>query len=131
MLKSESKKLSKKEFTGEGTVVMKSYAPNVIEYEAKLKGDQLVVFSEIYYKDGWTAYVDGKETEILKVNYLLRGLEVKGGEHKIVFKFDIPEFHSASKMAYAGSILVFLFIGWGVYSSLKAKKNSVEQKEEA
>ena len=131
MLKSESKKLSKKKFTGEGTVTMKSYAPNAIEYSAKIKGDQLVVFSEIYYKDGWTAFVDGKEQEILKVNYLLRGLEMKDGTHKVEFKFDIPEYHSASKMAYAGSMLILLFIGWGIYSSVRARKDDEGQAEES
>lgn len=127
MLKSEGAKLTKKEYTGEGTVTMKSYAPNKLEYDVDASGDQLVVFSEIYYNKGWKAYVDGNEQEILKVNYLLRGLELKGGKHKVEFVFDVPQYHTATKMAYAGSILMFLFIGWGVYSSVKAKKGKVEE----
>lgn len=122
MLKSEAAKLAKKKFTAEGSVKMTAYAPNEIDYEVNATGDQLIVFSEIYYKKGWKAFVDGKGQDILKVDYLLRGLEVKGGKHKIAFIFDLPAYHTASKMAYSGSILIFLFLGWGVYTSLRGGK---------
>jgi hypothetical protein len=110
MLDSESKKLSKKQYSKEGTVKMTKYAPNQINYEADVNGKQLIVFSEMYYKNGWKAFVDGKEQEILKVNYALRGLEVDSGKHKIEFKFDIPKFHTAGTMAMIGSILILLLV---------------------
>lgn len=111
VVESEAKKLSKKEFSGEGTVKMTSYAPNAINYAADVKGKQLIVFSEVYYEDGWKAFVDGKEKEIVNVNYALRGLEVDGGKHTIEFKFDVPKFHTAQTMAMIGSVLIFLLIG--------------------
>ena len=111
IIDSEAKKLSKKQFSKEGTVEMTKYAPNQINYSADVNGKQFIVFSEMYYEDGWKAYVDGKEKEIVKVNYALRGLEVGGGKHKIEFKFDLPKFHNAKKMAIVGSVLIFLLIG--------------------
>lgn len=124
MVKSEASKLSKKEFTGEGQIKMTSYAPNKLTYEAEVNGDQLAVFSEVYYSGGWKAFVDGKEQPILKVNYLLRGLELKSGKHKIEFVFDIPAYHSANTFAYIGSILVFLLIGAVFYLDWKSKKTA-------
>jgi hypothetical protein len=121
MLESEAKKLSKKQFTKEGTVKMTKYAPNQINYEADVNGKQLIVFSEMYYKDGWKAFVDGKEQEILKVNYALRGLEVDGGKHKIEFAFDIPKFHTAGTMAMIGSILIFLLVGGMFFMDFRKK----------
>ena len=119
MLKSESEKLSKKQYSAEGTVEMTAYAPNELVYQINVKDDhQLVVFSEIYYKDGWKAFVDGKEQGILKVDYLLRGLELKQGQHKVEFKFDIPKYHTAKTMATIGSVLIvslilgMLFFEW-------------------
>ncbi len=131
MLASEAAKLTKKKYSGEGTVEMKSYAPNEIVYQANVKGDQLVVFSEIYYKDGWKAYVDGKEQEILKVNYLLRGLELKPGQHKVEFKFDLPSYHTSGKLAYTGSIILILLIGGMLFLEYKKRKAGQEDKEAA
>ena len=120
MLKSEAAKLSAKSFSGEGTVKMTSYAPNKIVYTADLKGKQLVVFSEIYYPDGWKVVVNGKELPILKVNYLLRGVEIPGGNNKIEMVYDLPKYHSANTLAMIASIL--LIVGIGIVSYLERKK---------
>jgi len=111
MLKSEADKLSSKSFSGEGSIVMKSYKPNEIKYAVSTDKKQFAVFSEIYYPAGWKAFVDGKEVEIRKVNYLLRGVEVPSGNHEIVMKFDIPKLKTTNMFAVAGtSILVLLFV---------------------
>lgn len=124
MLKSEAQKLKKKEYSGEGSVRMTSYAPNKIVYDANLEGDQLVVFSEVYYPDGWKAYVDGKETDILKVNYLLRGVEMTGGKHKVELVFDLPTFHTANTINFIGSIILFLLLGFALYLEVKKKRSA-------
>jgi hypothetical protein len=121
MLKSEADKLSELKYSGEGTVNLTSYAPNKLSYSAKLQSKQLIVFSEIYYSDGWKAFVDGKETEIRKVNYLLRGLEIEKGNHKIEFKFDLPKFHQSNVYSKIGSSLVFIFILIGFWTDRKKK----------
>lgn len=115
ILKDFSSKLSAITYSGEGTVSMTSYAPNKITYKADLRGKQLIVFSEIYYPEGWTAKVDNKEIDILKVNYLLRGLEVDGGQHKIEFVFDLPKLKNSNMLAVAGSVLLFIIIGLGLW----------------
>lgn len=128
MLSADAKKLSAKKFTQEGTVKMTKYAPNSISYSADLKGNQLVVFSEMYYADGWKAYVDGKEQDILKVNYALRGLEVKGGKHKIEFKYDLPKYYSSNRNAYIGSTFLILLIAGLLFWDLR-KKNAMATEE--
>ena len=55
------------------------------------KASQLVL-SEVYYPHGWKAYVDGRETEIYKTNYILRSVQVPAGEHTVEFVFDPREF---------------------------------------
>lgn len=115
MLKSEAKKLKNSKFTGEGSIKMTSYRPNKIEYLADIKGNQLAIFSEIYYPEGWKAFVDNKEVEIRKVNYLLRGLELENGAHRIRFEFNVPSYHKFNKVAVAGTILLGLFILFGIW----------------
>jgi hypothetical protein len=79
-----------------------------ITYKAKTNAKQLAVFSEIYYKDGWKAYIDDKETPIVKANYVLRGLVVPAGEHTIKFEFKPASITGARQIASVASILLWL-----------------------
>ena len=125
MLNSEVKKLSAKTYEGEGTIEMASYAPNKITYLADLKSQQLVVFSEIYYPEGWTATVDGKEVEILKVNYLLRGLEMKSGKHKIEFSFGLPKLDRSNMFAVTGTVILAGLFALGFWK-IKEEEETTE-----
>lgn len=126
MLKSESTKLKQQEFSGSGTVKMTAYAPNRISYQADLNGNQLVVFSEIYYPHGWKAFVDGKETEILKVDYLLRGVEMEGGTHKVDLVFDVPEYHRSNTISLIVSFLLIAFLLFALWRKYRPANESVE-----
>jgi len=64
---------------------------NKIEYITICDTTALLVQSEVYCPVGWKAYLDGEEIEILPVNYILRGVMVPGGEHKLEFRFEIEE----------------------------------------
>ena len=58
-----------------------------VNYKSKTAGERFAVFSEVFYKHGWKAYVDGKEVPIYKTNYVLRGAYVPAGNHDIKFEF--------------------------------------------
>jgi hypothetical protein len=125
ILKSEFSKIGKSKFTGEGTVMMTSYAPNKITYASNSTSDQFAVFSEVYYADGWKATIDGKEVEIAKVDYLLRGLKLPKGKHTIVFTFDLPAYHTAGTLAATSSIIIILGLV-GLIVMDRKKKNKKE-----
>jgi hypothetical protein len=131
MLSSEAKKLTSKKFTQEGSIRMKSYAPNKITYAVDVKGAQFAVFSEMYYKKGWTAKVDGKEQEILKVDYGLRGLELPNGIYTVEFTYDDPKYHSGNTMAMAASALILLLIAGLLFMEFKSKGKHENKVEEA
>ena len=69
------------------TIALVKNDNDVITYTFNAASNQFAVFSEIYYKSGWKAYIDGKEAPIVKVNYVLRGLAVPAGKHDIKFEF--------------------------------------------
>ncbi len=119
MIQDQAKSLTSKNFTGEGQINSVSYKPNHITYESDSKDKQLAVFSEIYYPDGWKAFVDGKEQTILKVDYLLRGLELAPGKHTIEFKFDLPKIHRSNTLAMAGTGVLFLMFVVGFWFDRK------------
>lgn len=113
MLDTEAAKLSSTSFSGEGTIKMTHYAPNKLTYTADVKGKQLAVFSEIYYPSGWKATVDGKEVEICKVNYLLRGVELTNGHHTIEFVYNNSTYLMVNTIARVGSIVLLLLFALG------------------
>jgi hypothetical protein len=59
--------------------------PGNLFYESRSTMPRLAVFSEVFYKT-WHAYIDGVEAPLIRVNYILRGLAVPAGEHRIEFR---------------------------------------------
>ncbi len=102
---------------------------DLIFYTAKTNAKQLAVFSEIYYRDGWKAYIDDQESPILKVNYVLRGLVVPAGDHKIRFEFKPASVTRAKQIAGVASILLWIaliaFIAMTIQQFIK-KQNSAQ-----
>ncbi len=119
-------KLSSSKFSGEGTIKLLSYAPNKLVYSADVKGKQLAIFSEIYYPNGWKAFVDNKEVEIRKVNYLLRGLELAGGKHKIEFKYDSKKYRTANSISAISSTILLLSIAFLIFLDWKRRRSKKE-----
>lgn len=84
--------------------------PDLKIYKTKSTTAQLCVFSEIYYKDGWKAYIDGKETPILRANYVLRALEVPAGEYTIELRCEPDTLKTFNIINLIGSILIVVFV---------------------
>ena len=104
------------------SIKLYEYKANDLKYTSNNSNDGFAVFSEIYYKNGWKATVDGKETPILKVDYTLRGIEIPKGKHTIEFKFEPQVVKTGSTIALFSSIGMLLVIIGGVYVEQKKKK---------
>ena len=102
-------------------IKLTSYKPNHLVYETSNTNDGVAVFSEIYYENGWNAYVDGVLKPHFRANYLLRGLEIPKGKHTIEFKFDPQVIETGSSIALASSIGLFLLIIGGLFFEFKKK----------
>ena len=112
-----------KEFNPKGKAIIKmtGYKANHISYECNSEEDDFVVFSEIFYDKGWKAYIDGKEVKHVRVNYILRGLKVPSGKHKIEFKFDLPIYHTASLISLVSSSILILLFGLILFMKFRGK----------
>jgi uncharacterized membrane protein YfhO len=117
-------RLGKNNFTKDSlaTIKLDLYLPNHLKYTSNNNNDGFAVFSEIYYKDGWKATIDGKEATIYKVDYTLRGLDIPKGKHTIEFKFEPQVVKTGSTIALFSSILMLLVVIGGVYFDQKKKK---------
>jgi hypothetical protein len=97
---------------------------DLINYESSAPTNQFAVFSEIYYPKGWKAYIDEKETPIVKVNYLLRGLSVPAGNHKIRFEFKPESYYTGAKLSLISGIISYLLLFGGIFLLWK-KRGSI------
>lgn len=90
------------------SIRMVKYGTTELRYKSASKADQIAVFSEIYYPEGWNCYVDGKQIETFRANYILRAAKIKKGEHQIEWKFEPKAFQTGSNLSFAGSSLLIL-----------------------
>ena len=80
----------------------------------------MAVFSEVWYgpDKGWEAYIDGQPAKILRANYVLRALNVPGGEHSIEMVFRPKKFYRGETISLLVSLLILLgflgTLGWKV-----------------
>jgi hypothetical protein len=88
-----------------GTAEITSYAPRDIEAKVTSPGNSLLVLSEVYYPLGWTAWVDGVETPILRTNYVLRALRMPPG------RFDDPAYRTGATLTLASLATALVLFG--------------------
>jgi hypothetical protein len=114
------------------TIKLDDYKPNDLTYSSKSATEQFAVFSEVYYADGWDVFVDGQKQSHVRVDYLMRGMRVPAGTHKIEFKFEPKSFETGEKISLASSLIMLLglvgSISWEIWKS--PKKEEEEEKEE-
>ena len=96
------------------------YAPNYLKYEYEAPEESLCVFSEIYYPEGWTAYVDGKEADYFAVDYILRGMVLPEGKHIVEWRFRAPNWGMATTITGIASWLILLsFVALAVVPAVR------------
>jgi len=113
------------------TIKLTNYQPNHLVYESNSSKEQLAIFSEIYYEDGWNAYIDNNKTEHLRANYILRGLVIPAGKHTIQFKFEPAAYAINNKIGLFSFLLIIGTLGWFLFQYIKNKgwENQLESSE--
>ena len=91
-------------------ISLSNYLPNHLTYLSKTNKEELAVFSEIYYNNGWNAYIDGKQLPYIRVNYVLRAMKIPQGNHKIEFKFEPNAYITGEKIGFISSLILLLMI---------------------
>lgn len=121
--------IGKKSFSKDSlaTIILEKYKPNNLKYHSNNNNAGFAVFSEVYYQDGWVAIIDGKTAPIIRVDYVLRGLQIPAGKHTIEFKFEPQVVKTGSTIALISSIGMLLLIVGGLYFERKKKWYAIEK----
>jgi uncharacterized membrane protein YfhO len=111
-------------FDSAATISLVKNDNDVVTYSFNAATNQFAVFSEVYYKSGWKAYIDGKEAPIIKVNYVLRGLSVPAGKHDIKFEFKPKGYYQGKKFTSIFSIILVVLLAAGIFMEWRNRKQT-------
>ena len=93
------------ELPPESAARIASYEPNRIVIETRATQPTMLVVSEIIYP-GWEATIDGAAARIHPTNYLLRGVLMPAGEHRVEMRYVAP----AARNGALISVFTLLFL---------------------
>ena len=106
-------------FSSDGSISLVSYKPNHLVYRVRSDSSAFAVFSEIFYDKGWNAYIDGNLHPHLRVNYVLRGMNLPAGDYQVEYKFEPYSVAVGSSGSLICSVLIYLFLGFAVIKSFR------------
>ena len=86
------------------------------QVEAKQDG---YIFVTIPFENGWKAYVDGSEVEILQADIGYSAIRIEEGCHDILFEYNTPLLKEGIIISLVG---IVCFIGWSAYLFRATKK---------
>lgn len=119
--------------TGKDTtavIALLSYHPHKLEYQYSAQKPQIVIFSEVYYPDGWMAYIDNQRVEMFRANYILRGIICPAGNHTITMKFEPKSYYLSKTLATTASVILILLTLGALAYTYKKEIFTVLKKQE-
>jgi hypothetical protein len=109
-------------------IALTHYAPNELRYSYKTGADRPVIFSEIYYPDGWKAWIEpagaygevcdghyrptdkAQPLKLFRADWILRGAILPAGEGEIVMRFEPESYQIGENISRASSITLILLL---------------------
>lgn len=103
----------------DAAIAVETHLPNYIKYIYDSPVPQATIFSEIFYDNGWNAYLDGEKVPYFRTNYVLRGMIVPAGSHVIEFKFEPKTYATASTVSTAAGLVLVVVLLLSIYLHFK------------
>ena len=114
--------VSKESFSGTGNIKLTEYRADLLTYEVDASDNSFIVFSDVFYPNGWNVTIDDKPAEFVRANYILRGLEVPKGKHTISCSFKPSVYATGNTISLIASVALLLLIGFGIFMEMKRAK---------
>ncbi len=85
-----------------------------LAYDLYADKPAFLVLSEVYYPAGWKALLDGKEVPIHPANYVLRGIQVPAGAHRLELVFQPASYQRGATLSLIGLLASLLALIGGL-----------------
>lgn len=94
-----------------GTVEFESYAPKHLVLKTRSEAPTVLLLND-RYDPNWRVRVDGRPAELLRCNFLMRGVQVPAGSHRVEFIFqpDIRTLYVSLTAIGTGILLVGIVV---------------------
>lgn len=116
------------DFEGEIQTLTESALENITMENDTIHGtisadtNKLLVFS-IPYQNGWSAWVDGEEADLIKTNVMYTGLEIGPGEHEIEVRYEMPGVKYGIVVTTASAaIFILIVVGTAVVRKRRIRR---------
>lgn len=117
-----AKEIKIKNFSGAAEIVF--LENTTVKVQSESTTDAFLVLSDLFYP-GWKATVDGQPQEIVRTNYVLRGIFLRPGKHTVEFRYEPMYLYIGAGISILG-LLVLLGIG---YRALKSESGEGAEPE--
>lgn len=102
------------------SAVMEKSGPNLVQVRTESSASGWLVMCDTWYP-GWQAFIDGRQTNILRADYALRAVPVPAGSHTVRMEYGPGSFRTG---LFISSISLMLSAGVFVYISLRKTKDT-------
>lgn len=130
-----AKGLNSGDSTAIGIIEMTSYAPNELNYRYNATREGFAVFSEVWYANGWKAWLDGDPSQVVdlvRTDWIMRGAKLPEGEHTLTMRYEPEIAVSSENMSRASSVLLIaltlLLLGGGAVLTVSKQKGEAGEK---
>ncbi|NTU93054.1 MAG: hypothetical protein HGB29_08110 [Chlorobiaceae bacterium] len=88
-----------------------------IEMKVRAEGEAFLVLSEVWYPTRWKLMVDGVERQTVKVDGLIRGVDLPAGDHELRFTYDRSRFDTGRAISMSAIAVTLLMVASGALST--------------
>ena len=121
------------------SIVLTHYAPNELRYDFRTDNERAAIFSEIYYPDGWKAWIEpageygkvrrghyiptenAKQIDLFRADWMLRGAIIPQGEGTLIMRFEPASYQVGEDISRTSSILLILLLLASIAGAISLK----------